>query len=309
MYHLTLFKNTFDNKTHRTFQYGTWDECVRVLRNASKDKGQKGGNNSSPLISPALYKPDSTRANDNVLVWGSWCCVDVDDFPFDDLKNQLQTLVGQYEFVCYSTASSRSDKPKFRLVFPLTRTVHRQDIPHFWYAFNKLLKGMGDEQTKDLSRMYYVPAEYPDAFNFFFTNSGRHVNPDDVMSAVPYEEKKFGKNFLDRLPDALRDEVIKYRKEKADNTSVTWTSYRDCKFFPKKLAAEYLTLSGTGWYHKMYQIMVATAANAIKNDYPITAKEIATLCRELDNETGKWYDKRPLEIEADRAIEYAYKNV
>jgi len=58
----------------------------------------------------------------------------------------------------------------------------------------------------------------------------------------------------------------------------------------------------------MYQIMVATAANAIKREYPITATQIAELCRELDVETGNWYENRPLETEADRALEYAYRN-
>ena len=54
--------------------------------------------------------------------------------------------------------------------------------------------------------------------------------------------------------------------------------------------------------------MVAVASKALQNKYPITSKEIADLCRELDAETGNWYANRPLEIEADRALEYAYKN-
>ena len=53
---------------------------------------------------------------------------------------------------------------------------------------------------------------------------------------------------------------------------------------------------------------VATAGNAIKCGYPITAKQIADLCRQFDNENGMWYTNRPLEKEADRAVEYAYRN-
>jgi hypothetical protein len=59
----------------------------------------------------------------------------------------------------------------------------------------------------------------------------------------------------------------------------------------------------------MYQIMVAIAGNAIKKEYPITADEIASLCRELDMETGNWYKSRPLDKEADRALEYVYRNI
>jgi DNA-binding Xre family transcriptional regulator len=54
--------------------------------------------------------------------------------------------------------------------------------------------------------------------------------------------------------------------------------------------------------------MVAIAGNAIKKQYPITAQEISKLCRELDMETGNWYENRPLDKEADRALEYVYRN-
>jgi len=313
MYSLTIFKNAFDNKTHRTVSHDSWEDFVQMLLNLSKKKGEKGGNNSSPLISPARYVETSTRSNKNVTHWGSWAAVDVDDFdafnivPSVDLKPTLQNICGQYQFVCYSTASSTPIVPKFRLVFPLTREITAEEIPHFWFALNKQLKDIGDKQTKDLSRMYYVPAEYPDAFNFFFTNEGRHLNPDDLMGAWEYQTAK-SKSFLDRLPAALREQVVSYRKEQSQNTDVQWTSYRDCPFFPKRLAQEYMAISGTGWYSKMYNIMVATAGNAIKAEYPISAKEIADMCRELDNDTGKWYDNRPLEVEANGAIEFIYRN-
>ena len=40
----------------------------------------------------------------------------------------------------------------------------------FWYALNKELGDIGDPQTKDLSRMYYVPGKYEGAYNFIFNN-------------------------------------------------------------------------------------------------------------------------------------------
>jgi plasmid maintenance system antidote protein VapI len=59
----------------------------------------------------------------------------------------------------------------------------------------------------------------------------------------------------------------------------------------------------------MYSIMVATAGNAIRKKYPITADEISQLCRQFDTDTGNWYKNRPLDKEADRALEYVYKNL
>ena len=54
--------------------------------------------------------------------------------------------------------------------------------------------------------------------------------------------------------------------------------------------------------------MVALAGNAVRNKYPITSAEISQLCRELDLDTGNWYANRPMDKEADRALEYVYKN-
>jgi hypothetical protein len=77
----------------------------------------------------------------------------------------------------------------------------------------------------------------------------------------------------------------------------------------KQLVTEYQVITETGWYHKMYQIMVSVAAKALKRNYPITPKEVSALCKEIDAETGGWYKNRPLELEASRAIEYAMKNI
>ena len=200
------------------------------------------------------------------------------------------------------------DFPKFRLVFPLTRRVKSESIKHFWFALNTELNSIGDKQTKDLSRMYYIPGAYTGAFNFIFDNVGVDIDPEELMFKHPYAEKSNLNNFFDRLPEDIKQEYLKHKKQRLDNTDVHWTSYHDCPFFPKKLGSEYRMITNTGWYHKMYQIMVAIAGNAIKKQYPITAQEISKLCRELDMETGNWYENRPLDKEADRALEYVYRN-
>ena len=310
MFELTIFKTTFDNKTHRVMSFASWEKFQKFLCRLSQERGQKGGDNSSALISPAVYSEGSNRSNKNVTRWGCWCAVDVDDFDIHtgDVHHNLQSICGGYSFLCYSTASSTANQPKFRLVFPLTRAVEEKDIPHFWYALNKFLGDIGDKQTKDLSRMYYVPAQYPDSFNFIFKNENEIMNPDEIMSKYEYVKKSSSNNFLDRLPDAMREQVIQYRKEQMDNNEIFWTSYRDCPFFPKRLAAEYMSVSKTGWYAKMFQIMVAISGNAVKANYPITAKEIADLCSELDKDTGNWYNNRPFELEANSALEYIYRS-
>jgi hypothetical protein len=311
-YELTMFKNQFDNKTHRRLSFETWDSFVNWLYKISQVKGQKGGNNSSPLISPAVFEHGTTRSNRTTSHWGSWCAVDVDDHVFpcnvDELKEALINEYPTNNFVVYSTASSRSDYPKFRIVFELDEHVSKERIKPFWHALNTELGEIGDPQTKDLARMYYVPAKYPCDSNFIFDHrGGSPLSVDALIAKHPYTEKT-GNSFMDRLPPELQKAVIEHRKNSLHNTNIRWTSYHDCPFWPRMLAVEYRNISSTGWYHKMYQIMVALAGNAVKSGYTITAHQIAELCRQFDKETGNWYEGRPIEREADGALEYVYRN-
>lgn len=304
---LTLFKNQFDNKTHRRMDFSSFNELEKLLYALSRQP--KKGKKDAELISPAIYKPNTTRANKNVLSWAGWAAVDVDDIKIKgDVNDYLFDRFGQWRYVCYSTASSRKDHPKFRIVFELNEHIPSEQIKHFWWSLNSELDSIGDKQTKDLSRMYYIPAQYDQAFNFFYSNPGKPINCDELLLKWPYAEKKHSNNFMDRLPEKLQRQVIDHRKSKMEATGYLWSGYSDCPFWPRRLADEYRSITETGWYHKMYQIMVATASRAISKEYPITASQIADLCKEFDRENGNWYENRPLEVEADRALEYAYRN-
>ena len=315
MYSLTLFNSLFDNKTDKQAHLKTWDEFEGMLYTLSKKPGYKAkkyeNKKSSPLVSPAIYAENTTRSNKNVLYWGSWAAVDVDEHIFQgNLEDELKLRFGAWYYVCYSTASSTIEKPKFRLVFPLTENIPAEKIRHFWYALNTELNSIGDRQTKDLSRMYYIPAVYPNANNFIFTNRGYFIDPNTIMANHNFVDTVVqGNSFFDRLPEDLQKKVIDHRKNQINNTSYTWKSYRDCPFINRKLVSEYNTISETGWYAKMYQLMVSIAMNAIKKNYPITALEVAELCGELDRDNGNWYENRPLKLESERAIEYAYRNI
>jgi len=307
MYSLTIFKTIFDNKTDKRMDFDDWSGFESLLVDLSKEnvKSKK----EASLISPAVYLPNTTRANANVTHWAKWAAVDVDDYEIDteSLQEELNKTLGDYYYVCYSTASSTTDFPKFRIVFPLTDSVAADDIKHFWFALNSFINSMGDKQTKDLSRMYYIPANYDRANNFLFINKGKFIEPLELMAKYPYRNETRGSNFFDNLPDAIQKEIVQYRKDQSENNTITWTSYHDCPFVNKGLVAEYKTTSNTGWYHLMYKIMVSIAGNAVRRQYPITAEEVEKLCKELDMETGNWYENRPLIKEANRAIEFCYK--
>ena len=154
--------------------------------------------------------------------------------------------------------------------------------------------------------MYYIPATYEGAHNFIFSHDGKIMDPDELMEKHRYISTS--DSFFDRLPEAIRNGLIEHRKQQLNNTDFTWSGYRDCPFVNQRQVEEYKKITDTGWYYKMYQIMVTVAGNATKRGYPITAQEIAYICRDLDNDTGGWYGKRDLVKEADRAIEYIFRS-
>ena len=308
MYSLTMFKSLWDTKTNKRMDFDSWEKFSDLLFSLSKVpmKDKK----SAQLISPATYLPNTTRLNKSVFNWARWAAVDVDSWKTEgDLYDTLCARFADWKFICYSTASSTITQPKFRLVFSLDRDLSNTEIGHFWYALNTELESMGDRQTKDLSRMYYIPATYANANNFYFKHDGSDIDTNSLLIKHPYADKKTGNSLFDNLPEDVRSQLINYRKEQLDNTSIKWTSYHDCPFVNQKLVLEYKSIAETGWYHKMYQLMVSIVGNATKQKYPITVFEVARLCKDLDAETGNWYENRPLDKEAQRAIEFVYSHI
>lgn len=307
----TIFQSVFDNKTHRRGKCLTWEKFVSLLRGISYQEGYKPKKGErkegSPLISPALFKEGTTRANANVTFWAGWAALDVDDWTDEGLKLLYEKLKN-YTHVRYSTSSSTEEKPKFRLVLCLDRYVKAEEIRHLWYALNKEFAELGDPQTKDLARMFYVPAKYPGAYNFFEElNLGEKgkLNVSELLAKYPFEDNS-NRTIMSRLPESIQKKILEYRNANLTNTNIRWSSYRDCPFVNQELVREYATTQ-SDWYRKMYQIMVSISSKAIKRGYPITPQEVASLCKQIDLATGNWYKNRPFEVEAARAIEFSLR--
>ena len=314
MFEFTAFKSIFDNKVDKHYSFQDWEKFEAALYKMSKlpgykpKRGEKPTKKSSPLISPAIFEKGTRRANDNVKHWSCWAALDIDNYQgsFEETLKQFS----KYSYICYSSASSTEKHPKFRLIVRLTQEVPKDKIRHFWYALNKEFSDIADPQTKDLARMYYVPAQYPGAYNFIFTNKVPDImNPNVIMDRHEFVDSP--KDFLSRMPIEMQRAVIQHRKAALSNTSVEWSSYRDCPFVNRSLLDEYRKIAyqdGTGRYSLFYKIMVNIAGNAIRKKYPITPHEIATIMREIDSELGSRYRRRPLETEADRALTFVIRN-
>ena len=153
--------------------------------------------------------------------------------------------------------------------------------------------------------MYYIPALYDGAFNFIENTNGEIMDPDLIMS----KHKYVSNDPMSKCPESIRNALLEHTKKQLTNTNYTWTGYKDCPFVNQRKIEEYKSLND-GWYYAMYQLMVSIAGNAVSKGYPITSKEVEFLIRDLDSETGNWYLKRPINKEAERAIEFVFsKNI
>lgn len=305
----TVFSSIKDTDTSKVIRFSDFSEFEKFLYQLSEIPNRKPDKSEefpkgAQLLSPAIYKTGTKRANANVLYWDEVAFIDIDEYEgtFESVIDSF----GDCSYVCYSTASSRIDHPKFRLVFPLAEAVPAEKLRHFWYALNSEFLGLVDAQTKDYSRMFYVPGKYPDAFNFIFSKKGDIIDPDTLMQKHPMIER-IRKNLSDFLTPEMKEKLFSMKRDNL-SSSYSWTSYRDCPFVNQTLITEYLAITGSGWYHKMYTIMCSIASIALKKGYDIKAEEIETLCRELDRDTGEWYKTRDMKSEAERALLWAYEN-
>ena len=83
---LTLFNSIFDNKTTQRLTFKNFDGFEKALYGLSKRKIKS--KKDAPLMSPACYKPDTTRKNDNVTMWSS-CLLYTSPSPRDKTVSRM----------------------------------------------------------------------------------------------------------------------------------------------------------------------------------------------------------------------------
>lgn len=316
-FEMTVFESLYDVKTERKIQKNSWNEFVKFLQDLS---GLSYTKKTAPLISPAVYKDGTTRSNKNVSAWAGWAALDIDAHPFDNIgavKWWMNEFHSEKTYLCYSTASSSQVKPKFRLVFPLTEWIDdSRKIQRFWMALNKEFAEIADQQTKDQSRMYFIPAQYTESDNNFFWSVKKNaINPDALIRKHNMESLQInsGPSFLDMLPEKMKEEIISYREQqlKSSGKKYTWTDYRDCPFVKEEPLRNYREIALTGQegrYRSLYNLMVSIARAAIMREYAITAHEIKDLVLEIDADVDFFYKNRKILPECERAIAFVYTN-
>lgn len=111
-------------------------------------------------ISPAIYKPGTTRGNKNVEALTAFVA-DIDDgTPLNELS-KLWVDAGGKPVACahFTTFKSRASSPRVRVFFPFSAPVPVAEWPRIWRNLtHALTDGHNDPSTKDPARLHFMPA-------------------------------------------------------------------------------------------------------------------------------------------------------
>jgi len=113
-----------------------------------------------PAFSPVLYKKKTKRAKANVICVYAFV-VDLDDgSQFKSLRSRFVNAAGKpLAFIWYTTFKSRVTCPRIRIVFLLKSPVPADQWTDAWQRLSHALAdGHNDENTKDASRLHFLPA-------------------------------------------------------------------------------------------------------------------------------------------------------
>lgn len=139
-----------------------------------------------PLFSPTIYRPGTTRANENVVAITLLVC-DVDDgWPIAEAVSLIEGL--GLEHILYTTYSHSPAKPKYRVVLFPRVPVPANEWAMTWAGLAELFRGHIDPGTKDLSRIFYLPSCPPGAPHEVRTGKGRALDPQELPEPVDLED-------------------------------------------------------------------------------------------------------------------------
>ena len=128
-----------------------------------------------------LGKLKGGRRKKDCIVYRSGLTLDM-DYATEDVLEQLEMLYG-FRCLVYSTHKHTPEKPRLRLIIPLSRTVTPDE---YAAVARKVAEDIGmelfDDTTYEPSRLMYWPSTSADGEFIFRDITGTILNPDVILS-------------------------------------------------------------------------------------------------------------------------------
>jgi len=94
---------------------------------------------------------------------------------------------GGWEHVGYTTFQHVEDKPRFRVVLPLSRPVNTSEFRRIWAWVHDFAvkRGVPFDPLSDPGRIYFIPTHRPNAIHHYWHNPEESLDADFVLSIAP----------------------------------------------------------------------------------------------------------------------------
>ncbi len=193
---VAIFESKDDNRPTRYDL--SWDSLSDRLCKY-EERGSKDGR----AWSPVTYRPGTTRGKDNVD--------QVHALVLDIDHNDLPThLLAGLEYVAHTTFSHASGDPRWRVVLPLTHSVEGEDWPNFWLRANAYFGGCVDPQTKDRSRIFYLPSCMPGALHEAKKQHGLLLDPASLPDVPQYQPPELTSRRNGAIHAVAEDSLVRW---------------------------------------------------------------------------------------------------
>lgn len=191
----TYFRSKKDIKSKKKTM--TWDDWIGIftrheVRGVPSDASRKQRleeKKDGPAV--ILGELNGSRSKENVVAAHA-IALDIDSISEPELLESMGRL-GQFEYVVYTThrhgSTSARGKPRVRVVLPFLEPVTPEVYPEVWEGLNRLVGGINDPQTKDISRLHFLPSTFDPEVAEAMHHPGKWLAPDDLPTPERTREK------------------------------------------------------------------------------------------------------------------------
>ena len=142
------------------------------------------------LWSPVTYRPGGLRIKgqtENNIASVHAIVLDYDSKHAPVTVEQAQQVWGGFEHVVYTTFQHTPEKPRFRLVMPLSRPVTTSEFRRIWAWIHAraVESGVPFDPLSDPGRIYYIPTHRPSAPHVYAYNPEDVLDADLVLTVAP----------------------------------------------------------------------------------------------------------------------------
>ena len=145
---------------------------------------------AAALWSPVTYKPGGMRVKGQTeanIATVHAIVLDYDGKPQSVSIDRAREVWGGFEHTIYTTFAHTPDKPRFRVVMPLSRAVTTSEFRRIWAWIHAFAteNGVGFDPLSDPGRIYFVPTHKPGAPYVYEHHADDVLDADIILSVAP----------------------------------------------------------------------------------------------------------------------------